>query len=101
MGNSLLGGKVYSAAIVLSQEVIAKIGYFDEEFSGWGCEDDEYVIRANRLKVPIVVCSGNLYHISHAPAADKRADLHAKNSELLHRLIKLPIEDLKKRHNLP
>lgn len=52
-------------AYVLRRDVWDTLGGFDEQFTGWGAEDDAFTIHAERVLGPAVPTPGPCYHLWH------------------------------------
>lgn len=76
--------------IAIKKEAFLKIGGFDENFSGWGGEDNEFYDRCKALKLQKY---GHLpvLHLWHAPQHDKAAI--NQNTGYLEKRMSLPREE--------
>ena len=52
-----------------------RINGFDEQFQGWGCEDDDFGRRLKKagVRLPSILHLTRVYHLWHPPAASKPA----------------------------
>lgn len=76
------GGINFARARVLKQ-----IRGVNEQFHGWGGEDDELVERCRKLGYRVGRTGGALWHLDHAPArASRELCLQAANAQYLQRL---------------
>ena len=58
---------VGSGAVLVRSEYIKKYGYFDESFIGYGYEDTEYGLRANKLGYKVICCAeAKVWHKPHS-----------------------------------
>ena len=58
---------VGSGAVLIPSEYIKKHGYFDESYIGYGYEDTEYGLRANKLGFHVVCCAdAKVWHKPHS-----------------------------------
>ena len=58
---------------LIRKEVVDRVGYLDESFSGYGCEDDDWCIRIMRAGYKLVVC-GRAYVHHNATLTYKETD---------------------------
>lgn len=71
------------------------VGGYNEEFVGWGFEDDEVVDRFSKLGYPPLLLEGyNVFHLNH-PRKKVKKELMEKNFLLANALKKFSPEELK------
>lgn len=81
--------------VVVSKDGFKKVGGFDTQFIGWGCEDDVFVYKCSRLLRCGERSVYDLYHLSHHRLY-KRAENpeFAKNRQERERIYSLSMDDL-------
>ncbi len=55
----------YGGCVVLNREVFGKLGYDNENFKGWGFEDQELYKRYKIMDYEIIRVAGPLIHLNH------------------------------------
>jgi GT2 family glycosyltransferase len=76
----------------IAREDFQRVNGFDEQFEGWGCEDDDLGrrLRVAGVRTISVLDRTRVYHLWHPPAASKPARWHAgSNVAYLERPIRL------------
>jgi len=77
---------------LIRKELIGKVGFLDEDFSGYGCEDDDWCIRIMRAGYKLMVC-GRAYIHHNATLTYKERDKK--------RLFRESIKVFKEKYNVP
>jgi glycosyltransferase involved in cell wall biosynthesis len=62
--------KLYSGDFSISRRDFEFVNGFNEEFTGWGCEDDEFCVRLHRAGIAVrsILRWTRSYHLWHPPA---------------------------------
>jgi len=81
--------------IMYRKEAIYKIGGWEEQFIGWGAEDDFQSHKSKNLLSCYEQMSTTCYHLWHERGVPDQK-WYQRNLQLLNKLIILPIDDLKK-----
>jgi predicted glycosyltransferase involved in capsule biosynthesis len=68
----------------------------NENFIGWGCEDNERIIRAKKLGMSLHRVPGNLYHLDHTRHERENFDNdnYKNNVKELNKVNKMSQEEL-------
>ncbi|MDO5851920.1 MAG: glycosyltransferase [Methanobacteriaceae archaeon] len=74
--------------ILVKKDSLEKIGMYNENFKGWGFEDNEFMLRANYFNLNIIRLPYIFYHLHH-----KKAKKALKNIDLMDEIYKLYIND--------
>jgi predicted glycosyltransferase involved in capsule biosynthesis len=77
--------KAVGGVLFGKRQTFINIGGFNPNFKGWGYEDNEIIVRARKLKIPIYIINTDkpfLFHLPHINEA-------AKNKENIHASYKL------------
>ena len=77
---------------LIRKEIIDRVGFLDEDFSGYGCEDDDWCIRIMRAGYKLMVC-GRAYIHHNATLTYKEKDKK--------RLFRESIKVFKEKYNVP
>jgi len=83
-----------------SMETFNQVGGFDDDFIGWGAEDDAFVIKCERIKSPVyrTNLSSEVIHLFH-PKVDnpeyKQSDIYINNKKRVACIKRMSDDDLK------
>ncbi|KAA9019494.1 galactosyltransferase-related protein [Niallia endozanthoxylica] len=70
---------------VLSREAFEKVGGYDEQFLGWGCEDDAFLLAMNTLSGQFINMNRPIYHFWHPFVGADNNPYYRKNLKRLSR----------------
>lgn len=56
---------LWSLCFAIPQESYDLIGGFDENYSGYGCEDTDFALKAKEMNIPFYLSSAEVFHQQH------------------------------------
>jgi predicted glycosyltransferase involved in capsule biosynthesis len=81
--------------MLINKQTAKNLSYFNEDFNGWGYEDNEYLFRLNKFGAKISRAWGPIFHVEHDRTLQNQFALYtSKNCNLYNNIRSLNDNDL-------
>jgi hypothetical protein len=74
--------------MMLNKKSLGNLIYFNEEFNGWGYEDNEYIFRMDKFGAKITRVWGSIYHVEHERTLQYQYNDYTEKNRILWENIK-------------
>lgn len=86
--NWVMHSRSQAGVLVMTRETYEKVGGYNEEFDGWGYEDNEFAVRLTRQVGQPTRCFGPMLHLWHDPGLNFEQPNIAYNEALYQKTVR-------------